>query len=346
MKKRIVFLSVLFILPVLLSAQQADSILKYFPKFTGLVKAKWEYSLEDDKSRFDLRSSRLGISGVVNPYVSYRAQVEYSNHGKLLLLDAFGTLNLSKSISVSFGQLPIPFSEDYVLSASGNMFANRTFIAKFINPNARDLGMTAEYRFSKNIPITIQGGILNGMGINNPEWQYSPHLFGRLVYGTMDGFRTSVKYYGGKDLTDNMVTQYGVDFRYEKNRFKVEAEYVMKDSIDMDNSVLSGAYLQSAYNIPIKNCKMLKYIEPQLRGDIMGYDAFKEGFDVNRFTLGLCFGLDQRRMRTEIRLNYEKFFFRGSLNEITSNSRYRYYFNGAADKRLFDKFTIELFIKF
>lgn len=346
MKRKFASLLVLALLPILSFAQQPDSSLRYIPKVTGLVKAKWEYSFEDNKNRFDLRNSRLGIVGNINPYVSYKMQVEYSNHGKIMLLDAFGTFDVSKSFSVSFGQVTIPFSEDYVISPSLNMFANRSFIAKFINPSSRDLGVTAEYRFDKKIPITLQGGIYNGMGINNPEWQDSPHFLGRVVYGTMKGFRTSIKYYGGKDTADLKTAQYGIDFRYATDRYKIEAEWIIKDSLDVDDSQLSGAYIQGAYNFPISNGKKLKYIEPQLRGDAMGYKVFKNGFDVSRLTLGLCFGFDRKLMGAEVRLNYEKFFFRGSMDKIRENAGYSGYFDAGSDKRLFDKFTIELLIKF
>lgn len=346
MKRKTFVLAALLALPLLSFSQQADSILRYMPKISGLIKAKWEYSLEDDQNRFDLRNSRIGIGGIVNPYVSYKMQVEYSNHGKIMLLDAFTTLNLSNAFSVSLGQQPIPFSEDYVISPSLNMFANRSFLAKFINPNSRDLGVSAEYRFTNNVPITLQGGIYNGMGINKPEWQSSPHFLGRAVYGTMDGFRTSVKYYGGKDTAGIKTAQYGIDFRYAKNRYRIETEWVIKDSLDVDDSRISSAYLQGAYSFPLKNGKLFKYIEPQLRSDAMGYDVFERGFDVSRLTVGLCFGLDTRPMRAELRLNYEKFFFRGGMDDIRSNARYSAYFDGNTDKLLFDKFTIELFVRF
>ena len=346
MKKKFVVLLVLITLSLPLFAQKADSTVSYVPKITGLVKTKWEYSFEDNQNRFDLRNSRLGFIGKVNPYVSYKMQVEYSNHGKITLLDAFGTVDLSKSFSVSFGQVVIPFSEDYVISPSLNMFANRSFVAKFINPNARDLGLSAEYRIPVKVPITVQAGVYNGMGTNNPEWQDSPFFLGRLVYGTMDGFRASIKYYGGKDTTGLKTAQYGVDFRYATNRYKIEAEWIVKDSLDINDGRLSGAYLQGAYNFPLKNGKKIKYIEPQVRGDVMGYKVFKDGFDVSRLTIGLCFGLDPKLMNAELRLNYEKLFLRGGLDGINNNVRYNAYFDAASDKRLHDKFTVELLIKF
>ncbi len=334
----------LALLSVSLYAQQADSVaVQYIPKIIGLLKAKWEYCLEDNTNRFDVRNSRLGFAGNINPYVSYKLQVEYSNHGDLYLLDAYASFDYRKNLSFSFGQLTIPFSEDYIVSPSQNMFANRTFIAKFINPSTRDIGALAEYR-PENLPITVQAGIYNGTGINNPKWQDSPFFLGRLIYGTMKGFRTSAKYYGGEDISGKRIAQYGVDFRYAQNRYKVEAEFVVKDSLDSHRR-LSGTYIQGAYRFPIKNNKTFKYVEPTLRDDAMGYDLFDNGFDISRITIGLNFGLDTKAMAAEIRLNYEHFFLHENVEALKADAYYSPFFD-ASDKRLFNKLTIEFLVKF
>lgn len=340
MKKSIVLMLVL--LPYLLFGQNNDTVkVNYIPKITGLIKAKWEYCFDDHTNRFDLRHSRIGIGGTINPYINYRLQVEYSSHGEFTFLDAYATIKPWDNFTLWVGQFTVPFSEDYVISPSLNMFVNRSFVAKFINPGARDIGARVDYTISKKIPFTLQAGIYNGVGINNPEWQDSPFILGRLVYGTMDGLRASVKYYGGKDIKNNKIANYGVDFRYAKDRYNIEAEYVFRDSIDSD-AVLSGAYLQGGYIFPVNKSKLVKYIQPTLRTDIMGYDAFKYGYDISRITVGVNFGLDTKLMTAELRLNYENFITRKGIN---NNSNYTAYFN-RHDKGMFDKFTIELFIKF
>lgn len=345
MKKHII--SILMLLPVFTWGQQTDSTINYMPKVSGIIKAKWEYCFDDHTNRFDIRNSRLGIGGSLNPYVDYKLQIEYSNHGKFNFLDAYAVIKPLHNLDFYFGQFTVPFSEDYVISPSQNMFANRAFIAKFVNLTSRDIGARIDYVFSDKVPVTLQAGLYNGTGINNPEWQESPFVLGRLIYGTMKGFRASVKYYGGKVKSEEKeakIANYGVDLRYATNRYKIEAEYAIKDSVDTDNA-LSAAYLQGSYTFPVKNNKFLKYIEPALRADAMAHNMFDNGIDVSRMTLGVNFGLDMKNMAAEIRLNYEHFWLHESKDAILQNIYFHNIFD-RSDKGIFDKFSIEFLIKF
>lgn len=344
MKTRTLLLAVV-LLPLFAWAQTTEQDKSFYqPKVSGLIKAKWEYSFEDNTNRFDIRNSRIGIGGNINKATSYRMQVEYGNHGRIDLLDAYALFMPKDNIVFWFGQFTVPFSEDYVISPSLNMFANRAFVGKFIDPNSRDIGARVDYMFSKKVPVMVQAGVYNGAGINNPQWQDSPFLLGRLIYGTMMGFRTSVKYYGGKDLNDKKIAYYGVDFRYATNKYKIEAEYAIKDSIGTSQR-FSGAYLQGAYNFTVNNNNLLKYIEPTLRTDGMAYNIFDNGFDISRLTFGLNFGLDPKYMAAEIRLNYEHFFFHKSKDAIKNTPFYRGMFD-REDKGLFNKLSIEFLIRF
>lgn len=351
MKRNITALLVFIVLPLLSFAQQVDSSFSYVPKINGLVKAKWEQAFEDNTNRFDIRSMRLGASGNISPYFSYRVQVEYSSNAKnrdIYLIDANVSFKPSGSFTFSLGQFAIPFSDDHVISPAASYYVNRPLIGKFVNAGAsmRDIGVLGQYSFGRSLPFTLQAGIFNGAGANKTDWQESPAILGRLIYGTMDGFRASVKYYTRKDTLEKRITQYGVDLRYAKKQYRVEAEFVVKDSINVDKSRLYGSYIQGAYAFPLNKSKILKYIEPNLRTDAMGFNVFDHGFDISRVTLGVNFGLLQKRMNAEVRLNYEKLFFHGSRDNIRSSARYLGYFASAADKPLSDKFIIELFIKF
>ena len=338
-------LLLILLLPVYLWGQESESeSFNYTPKISGFIKTKWEYCFDNNTNRFDVRNSRLSVGGSVNKYVDYQFQAEFSGHGQFVFLDAYANIKPWDNVVFWFGQFTVPFSENYVVSGSQNIFANRTFLAKFVNPDVRDIGTRMDYMFSVKVPFTLQVGVFNGAGINTPEWQDSPFLFGRLIYGTMDGFRASVKYYGGKQATANKIANYGFDLRYAHDKYRIEAEYVVKDSVGMDKNV-SAAYVQGAYNFPVKNKGMLKYIEPTLRTDGMGYKIFENGFDISRITAGINLGLDLKPMAVEIRFNYEYFFLHKSRGVIEENKYYHNFFE-RPDNGLFDKFTIELLIKF
>lgn len=325
------------------NGQNDSAALKiYAPEISGLIKTKWEYCFDDTSSRFDVRNARLKIGGKLNRFVNYGMQIDYSAHGKLSFLDGYVQLKPWNSLTLWVGQFIVRFSENYVISQYQNMYANRSFVAKFVNPDARDIGMQLDYKISNIIPLTAHVGVYNGGGINNPQWQRSPFVLSRLVYGTMNGFRAGVKYHGGKTVADDRIANCGFDLRYAGERYTLETEYVVKDSLNT-SAYLSAAYLQGAYFFPL-NTKMVRYLAPTVRSDAMGYDFFDRGFDISRLTLGLNAGLGINRMDAEIRLNYE-YFMKRNESKLKADSYYSAYFE-RTDKGMFDKLTVELLIKF
>jgi hypothetical protein len=311
------------------------------PEISGLLKTRWEYCLEDNTGRFDIRNARVKLVGKLSRYVAYGVQMDYSTHGKLSFLDGYFQLKPWNGLTLWAGQFIVRFSENYVISQYQNMYSNRSFVAKFVNPDARDIGMQLDYKIP-HIPLTAHTGVYNGAGINNPQWQKYPFVLSRLVYGKMEGFRAGVKYYGGKTDDGDRIANYGFDLRYAGNRYAIETEYVVKNSMDT-GAYLSAAYLQGSCFFPV-NRKMAKYITPTLRGDAMGYDFFDRGFDVSRLTLGVNIGLKTKQMDTEIRFNYE-YFVRRNESGIREDPYYAVYFE-RTDKGMFDKFTVEFLIKF
>jgi hypothetical protein len=313
----------------------------YSLEISGLIKTRWEYCFDDYTNRFDVRNARLKIGGRLTPFVNYGMQMDYSTHGKLSFLDGYVRLKPLNNLTLWVGQFIVRFSENYVISQYQNMYANRSFVAKFVNPDARDIGMQLDYEIA-GIPLTAHAGVYNGGGINNPQWRKSPFVLSRFVYGTMDGFRAGVKYYGGKTVAGERIANYGFDLRYAGDRYTVETEYVVKDSVNT-GAYLSAAYLQGAYFFPV-NKRIARYIAPTLRGDAMGYDVFDKGFDISRLTLALNIGLEAKRMDAEIRFNYE-YFMKKNESGLKDDSYYSAYFE-RTDKGMFDKFTVEILVKF
>ncbi len=350
MKRKLAALIVFALLPIFSFAQEKEKI-DYTPKVSGLLKAKWEYAFEDKSGRFDIRNMRIGVGGKLSPIIDYKVQVEYSSNARgrdVYMIDAFAIARPFESFSITFGQFFVPFSDELVASPSQLAYANRPFTTEYVNIGAsgRDIGAMAQYDIKGNIPVSLIAGVFNGQGANNTDWQKHPAILGRVIYGTMDGFRASVKYYTRKDTLDRRVTQYGVDARYAKNRYRIEAELAVRDSVNVEDSRLWSSYLQGAYSFAINNNRALKYIEPNLRGDAMGYNIFDEGFDIGRITFGVNFGFVPKVLNAEVRLNYEKFFFRGTREGIRNAAEYLGYFANRTDKRLSDRFTIELLLKF
>ena len=147
--------------------------------------------------RFEVRNARFGAKGKINPYFSYRAELDLSDEGKMKMLDAYVRFTPLVNLDFYMGQRKIPFSTDYMRSPADNIFANRSFLAKYINDGMRDIGFYLNYKFSKNIPVDLLMGAVNGTGNNNPQWIDKPNMVGRISAGAEKGLRvTGNLYYG------------------------------------------------------------------------------------------------------------------------------------------------------
>lgn len=313
-----------------------DSDLVSYPNFKldGTLKNKYEYASDTGMSRFTVRNSRIGARGNINSFSSYRVQVELSDEGKFKVLDLSGTFSPVNGLSFTFGQTSIPLFNNYTVSPSETMFANRTFLAKYY-VSTRDLGINAKYKFKMGIvPVNLEFGLFNGNAINDPVWKKNMSTGGRIEIGSMDGFRFTTKVYDYPNNDSTHFLFYGADLRYEKNNFKVETEIMKRDSkTDLYKDMLSY-YVQSAYRIPIKS-RYFDYFLPAVRWDATDERLEERGFDTNRLTLGLGFGFLEQKFSSIIRLDYEWYFVNNPMSIFDKN-----------DQMDSDKLTIELLFTF
>ena len=134
----------------------------YLPEIHGTIRTKFEYQTEMAASRFEVRN--------VLPIVAYKAEIDLSDEGQIKMLDAYARLFPIKDLTVTAGQMRVPFTIDAHRSPHQQYFANRSFIAKQVG-NVRDVGVTLGYKLGTEVPVTLEGGLYNGSGLTNQkEW--------------------------------------------------------------------------------------------------------------------------------------------------------------------------------
>ena len=352
MKLFLIFFSLILTAPVFSqTSNTVDTVRATLPdiartaSFDGVIKTKFETSVETAAMRFNVRNSRVGVRGDIGAFLSYRVQVELSNEGAFQPLDLFGTLKPTRNLHFLFGQQNIPFDNNYVISPGEMMFANRTFVGKFFTPGTRDMGAVAQYRFRiGNLPMEGQAGMFNGGRINEPQWADKTSFAFRLIAGSMDGFRTTAKVYryNRDPMGNNPEIDYffwGVDARYANSRLRVETEMMKRHSFN-DGMNLLGGYIQGAYTFDLPNPDaMFRILTPAIRIDAMGYDVGNSGFEVARLTAGLKFGLTFLPFDSLLRIDYEQYFTEANL--VFPDFR-----PGRDDHVTDNKVTIELIVRF
>ena len=318
--------------PVL--AQDTDSETYPTISFDGTLKNKFEYAIDTNHSRFSVRNSRVGIKGDINDFTGYRAQLELSDEGEFKVLDLSGIIYPLENLAFTFGQTGIPLYNSYITTPGEMLFANRAFIGKYFL-STRDLGINAKYNFKMGaVPTKLEFGVYNGNAINDPVWKKNLSYGGRVELGNMEGLRFTTKFFNYLQSDTTHFFVYGADLRYEINRFKIETEVMKKESKTEFHNDLLSYYIQAAYKVPIKS-RYFDHFLPAMRWDAIDETPNEEGFDTNRFTVGLGFDLAGDRFNTIIRLDYERYIINRPMTIFAEDNQ--------MDS---DKITLELLLTF
>ncbi len=276
----------------------------FVPKIDGAVKAKFELSTYDGQFRFNVRNSRFGVSGNVSRHMVYRMQVDFNNEGKVSILDAYAGYQTG-GWDIRLGQQQYHLSTDLDRGPSSNMFANRSFLAKYLTGyygselvdgkpkdfvrtlGSRDLGVMATYTFKTRIPLKLFFGVFNGSGINNPEWGKSVNFVGRAEIGkNVDGLRLALAYYDGSAPTHDRVIEIGdvyeqvpfqqkmrigvVELCYRYGALFIEGEYARRylENYSGQNQVMTASHIHSYYLFSMRPSCALNHIAPIVRWDV------------------------------------------------------------------------------
>ncbi|MEI8048816.1 MAG: porin [Bacteroidota bacterium] len=312
------------------SAQTPDQPAQntYLPKIDGSLKTKFEYDLANKKMRFEVRNARFGAKGNINKYFGYRVEVDLSDEGKIKMLDAYVKVTPVENLDVYLGQRKVPFGTDYLRNPVENLFANRSFVAKYVNNELRDIGLVVNYQFKFHIPFDFWVAAMNGTGNNNPQWIDKPNYAARLIIEPLKNFRLVGNFYQATTLLEKDMTMYGGEMRYQTSKILIETEFLKRHYSDTSSLVHDqfGFYIHSYYNF-FTGAEMVQVISPTLRWDFMGKAEQVTELTADRITAGVNFGFEPKQFKAEIRLNYEKYLKKALRDH-------------------FDKFTVEFIAKF
>ena len=295
------------------------------PKVHGTIRGKYEYQPEDGEGRFQVRNARVSIEGDVTKTVSYKAEIDLSDEGQIKMLDAYTRLKPVRGLNFTIGQMRVPFTIDAHRSPHQQYFANRSFIAKQVG-NVRDVGATLGYSFNVGIPITLEAGMFNGSGLTNQKdfWTDNVNFSAKAQLFFPRGFNLTLSTQKIKP-EDVSVMMYDAGAYYHAHGWHVEAEYLYKHYEDEAFKAVHAVDAFVSYDIPLRKC-FFKKISPLVRYDFMSdhSDGMRYNSDGNEDKAGSLIINDYQRSRvtggvtfslslpfvSDIRLNYEKYFYR------------------------------------
>lgn len=326
MVKRVLFFlccmfSGAFVIPAFALSKDTTAI-DYRPKIQGTIRAKYEYNTSDDLHRFQIRNARLNVNGNICRFISYKAEVDLSDEGVMKMLDAFIRYTPLENWDITIGQQKVPFSTENLRSPHLYYFANRSFIAKQMSHDVRDVGLMMRYSYTKKFPFSISAGLYNGSGLyDQKEWQNNFNIAARVVFNPLDDFEFSLSMNSVKPDAIRM-NLFDASVNWTLDRFHAEAEYVYKIYEKKAFKDTQAAMVFACYHIPTPKWKALKKISPVLRYDFMtdnhktsvddAGNCLVDDYGRQRITGGFIFSLGTPFL-SDIRLNYEQYFYNNGI---------------------------------
>lgn len=305
------------------SIPEKNGLWQWMPHASGTIRAKGEFQTERGEGRFEVRNARIGLDGQVTHALLYRAEIDLSDEGRIRMLDAYAGYQPWQGLLARIGQMRVPFSIDAHRSPHKQFFANRSFIAKQVG-DVRDVGLSVAYE-ARRWPISLEAGVFNGSGLTGQKdfWTKSFNFSAKLQVRPIPGLTLQASMQktspGGHDtyLYDGGVS-------WQKNGWLLETEYLRKHYAGEAFTDVNALNMMCGYEIPLRP-KGKPGRQAQLNGLrlLLRYDAMDDHSDGTadeeghlqltdaqrkRLTGGvtLRFG---KKLHSELRLNYEKYFY-------------------------------------
>ena len=227
MNKKMTTMLLLSMLTAAVYAQNDEEEVDRTPKIGGTIRSKYEYQTEEGEGRFEVRTARVSVSGNVTKEVSYKAEIDLCDEGKIKMLDAYTRIKPWSTLQFTIGQERVPFTIDAHRSPHQQYFANRSFIAKQVG-NVRDVGAEVGYTWNVGFPIVVNAGVFNGSGLTNQKdyWTKGVNYSAKAQFLFPNvNLVLSTQKIKPSDVTVNMYDA-GVTFHY--GGFIAEVEYLYK----------------------------------------------------------------------------------------------------------------------
>lgn len=293
----------------------------YIPKFTATVLGRYEYNTNLNAHHFELRHTRIGVSGSVHPMFSYMALVDLTYGGSFSPVAIFAQFKPVKGLSMLIGYDKMPFSSENLLSPYQYYFSDKSFLTQKITAWS-DVGAVIAYKWDKVVPFEIKAGVFNGAGFSR-QMQFQEHLnyVARGTFELFKDFKLTLNYAGVKPEALRM-HNFDVGLSYDVANLHMESEYIYKMydekmfmpthafygflyyKIGIGRKLLQNIALSARYDAISPNCN------GKLNADgLYELDAFRQ-----RLTTGVTLIFVEKPVRAAIRVDYEKNFFHKGID--------------------------------
>ncbi|MEZ3578360.1 MAG: OprO/OprP family phosphate-selective porin [Muribaculaceae bacterium] len=311
-----VLLMVVSMLPAWGEDAAKTDIHKYIPVFHGTMRTFYQLSTATGDSRFVVRNARLSAGGFVMPRVDYLLQVDFSDRGKIKLLDAYMRVSPAEGLQVYAGQMRVPFSVESSRQPHLYYFTDVGLVALF--GNLRSVGVKAGY----TVPSTslyIEGGIFNASDMTDHTKWNSALTYSIKANYAANGFKPEVGFMsrvpGGKGAGCR-INQFDASLSWSYGGLYVEGEYIWRHYCGPMKNSLAYSILAD-YGWPVK-WKWADRMSVQSRFE--GVTEGSNGIYVDgvlsaniaarkRLTFGATTTMHYGKVHFDFKVNFEQYFY-------------------------------------
>lgn len=319
--------------------EQIDRMPKIHGVFRGRYEGEWDDAFDDGyRQRFQVRNARVSLEGQLLKPLDWFMRVDLCDKGKMKFLDAWARWKFNQEWALKLGQYRVPFGVDAFRAPGTYIFANRSFIGKQM-ANLRQVGLQIGY-YGKMIPLSVETGVFNSAPMADHDvWQKGMDYAIKATVAPAPyinisaGFLSMMPYGARMNLADVAVNgeyaavQWGLEYQhlhYVDVRFAdVNAWLVW---FNWAHQVKWGYF--NCWNLNCRFDGMTNHSngKPAEDGRLINNDPTR-----NRLTLGSSIVCNVGKVKTEVMLNYEKYFFHSEVVAPVGES---------------DKILAELIVKF
>lgn len=301
-----------------LSSFAANDSINYIPRIHGVFRGRWELETIDGYSHFQVRNARVSLDGMVLPILSYFLNADLCDRGKMMLLDAYATVNPLSGFDIKVGQYRMPFGIESFRGPGGYYFNNRSYIGKHVN-NYRAVGVSVGYTL-RRVPLTFEAGIFNPTVMDDQTtWVKKYAYAGRVIYKP-SGWVLA----GGVESiipATVRINLYSATLGWGNERFYAEGEYMARTYTGQAHNTTQSFNIFANYSIPFRK-RLFDSLSFQARfdgmTDLASGSVYQEGSKRllattapgrNRLTVGSTLDYKYKKLRAALRVNFEKCWF-------------------------------------
>jgi len=286
----------------------------------GTVRGKYEYQTQEGEGRFEVRNARVSVDGSLLEIIDYKAEIDLCDEGSIKMLDAFAALRpfRRERITLTIGQMRVPFTIDAHRSPHRQFFANRSFIAKQVG-NVRDVGTMAAWEKGR---CSVEFGLFNGSGLTNQKnfWTKNVNFSGKFKFNSSKNFGLVLSAQRIKPSV--AVMMYDVGVYWQRDRWHAEAEYLLKHYGRDAFANVHAFNAFAAYEVPLRTLLFTR-LTPLVRYDYMsdhsdgaeltttddGERLTLTDAERHRLTAGATLSFGRKAFEADLRLNVEKYWY-------------------------------------